>query len=91
MTQAMALADETWSSDAQDWLTAWAWSGMRFTSDDMRRAFRPAPHPNMVGKAFQTASRNSLIRAVGYTESSTPSRNRAVIRVWVGNTQGATE
>jgi hypothetical protein len=85
-----ALEDLAWKDDAQDWLDSWAWSGLTFTAEDMRRAFRLPPHPNMTGAAFQAARHRGVIRAVGFIESTTPSRNRAVIRVWRGVTEGVT-
>ena len=90
MATPMALEDSDWTDDAQDWMRMWAASGLHFTAEDMRRAFRLPPHPNMTGAAFQTARHHGLIRAVGFTESTTPSRNRAVIRVWCGITEGVT-
>lgn len=88
MASPAALEDLAWTEDAQDWIRLWAASGLRFTSDDMRKCFRQPPTPNMTGAAFQTARHHGLIRAVDFTESTTPSRNRAVIRVWVGVNEG---
>lgn len=90
MPSPAALDDLTWSDDAQDWLRLWAASGLTFTAEDMRRCFRLPPTPNMTGAAFKAACAQKLIEPIGFVESTTPSRNGAVIRVWRGVTEGVT-
>lgn len=84
MASPAALEDLNWQEDAVSWLEAYAWSGLTFTADDLRRSFRPPPHGNQTGAAFQAARKAGLIKPVGYTESQTPSRRHSVIRVWTG-------
>ena len=91
MVSPAALEDLDWNQDALNWLEAYAWSGLDFTADDLRKSFRPPPHGNMTGAAFQTARKLGIIRPVGFTESNTPSRRHSVIRVWRGVTQGVTQ
>lgn len=88
MASPAALEDTDWAADAQDWLRAWAASGLTFTAEDMRRAFRPPAHPNQTGTAFKIACAAKLIEPIGFVESTTPSRNGAVIRVWRGINEG---
>ena len=88
MTTPAALEDLAWTDDAQDWLRAWGASGLTFTAEDMRRSFRPAPNPNQIGAAFKTACASKLIKPIGFVESTTPSRNGAVIRIWTGTIEG---
>lgn len=88
MTSPAALEDTAWPDDAINWLEAYAWSGLEFTADDLRKSFRPPPHGNMTGAVFQAARKAGLIKPVGFTESTTPSRRHSVIRVWRGTTQG---
>ena len=90
MASPAALEDLDWPADAQDWLATWAWSGLRFTADDMRTAFRSPPTPNMIGAAFRAACTAKVIRPVGFIESKAPSRNGAIIRVWIGTTENET-
>lgn len=88
MGRAAALDDLDWGADALAWIEAYAWSGLTFTADDLRKSIREAPTPNQVGAAFRAARQLGLIRAVGFTESNTPSRKHSVNRVWVGVTEG---
>lgn len=88
MSRPAALEDLTWNEDALAWLEAYAWSGLEFTADDLRRSVRAAPTPNQVGGVFRAARSLGIIKPVDFTESTTPSRNRAVIRVWVGVNEG---
>lgn len=84
MASPAALEDLSWREDVQDHLEVWARSGVQFSADDLRKSFRPAPHGNMVGRAFSVAAHRGLIRHVSYKESTTPSRKHSVIRTWVG-------
>lgn len=85
MSDPMALDDrEEWTADAQDAIATLAATGNSFTADDLRWAMRPAPHPSMVGAAFQTARRRGLITESGTACSTTASRKHSLIRQWVG-------
>ncbi|WP_104086528.1 hypothetical protein [Arthrobacter sp. GMC3] len=88
MASPAALEDLDWPTDALNWLEAYAWSGLDFTADDLRKSVRPAPHGNMVGGVFQAARKLGIIRPIGFTESNTPSRKHSVIRVWRGVNEG---
>lgn len=88
MTTPAALEDLDWPDDAQSWLRLWAASGLVFSAEDMRLYFRPPPNPNQTGAAFKAACAAKIIRPVGAKESTTPSRNGALIRTWQGITQG---
>ena len=91
MPSPAALDDLAWSDDALDWLRAWGASGLTFTAEDMRRSFRQPHNPNQTGAAFKAACALKLIEPIGFVESTTPSRNGAVIRVWRGVTEGVTK
>lgn len=41
MTTPAALEDLDWPTDALNWLEAYAWSGLEFTADDLRKSVRP--------------------------------------------------
>lgn len=84
MTSPAALEDTTWKADARDWIKTWAAFDLPITADDTRFSLREPPHPNMVGAAFRAACSAKIIRPIGYTESKSPSRHGAVIRVWAG-------
>lgn len=90
MASPAALEDLDWPTDALNWLEAYAWSGLTFTADDLRKSIRAAPTPNQVGVVFRNARKLGLIRPIGFTESNTPSRKHSVIRVWIGVTEGVT-
>ena len=91
MPSPAALEDLDWPNAALDWIAAYAWSGLPFTADDLRKSMRAAPFPNMVGNAFQIARKQGLITTMGFTESTTPSRKNSVVRVWRGVTEGVTQ
>ena len=80
--QPAVLEDTAWIDDAMNMLTAYAASGLVFSSDDLRQSMRPAPNPAQVGTAFREAHRLGIIRPTGYKESTTPSRRHGVIRTW---------
>ena len=84
MSTPAVLEDLDWPKDALNILTAYAASGLVFSSDDLRNSLRPAPNPAQVGTAFREAHRLGIIRPTGYKESSIPSRRHGVIRVWRG-------
>lgn len=91
MSAPAALEDLDWAADAHAWMLRWAASGLTFTAEDMRRSLREPPNPNQAGAAFRAACAAKLIRPVGFVESTTPSRNGAVIRVWCGVNEGDTK
>ena len=82
MTQAMALEDTDWHEDAVSTIVALSFNNLMFTADDLAREMRKPPHPNMTGAAFTAARALGYIRAVGYQQSATKSRNKGVVRVW---------
>lgn len=78
--QPMALTDyDEWTADALDWIEA---QRSTFTADDLRAALPPAPHPNLIGAAFNTARNRDLIQVAGYQRSNAPSRRHSVLRIW---------
>lgn len=84
MATPIALEDHSWTQDATDLIERWATEGRRFNADDLRRAMRPAPNPNMVGSVFRTAARRRLIEKVSGNTSTTKSRNGGHQYTWVG-------
>lgn len=81
----MALDDrDEWLADALTIIQIMAELGMIFTSDDLRKNIRPAPHPNLVGAAFRTACGRRWITEYGTALSATPSRRGGLVRQWVG-------
>lgn len=84
MSGPVVLEDLSWHQDAVDTIAALAESGVVLTADDLRKIMRPAPHSNAPGTAFRAARLLGIISAVGYTESSAPSRKSGVVRQWRG-------
>lgn len=84
MATPIALEDHSWSQDATELIERWAAEGRRFNADDLRRAMRPAPSPNMVGSVFLTAARRRLIEKVADNISTAKSRNGGHQYTWVG-------
>lgn len=79
---AAALEDSDWSADAVAAIIGLAHDLPEFTSDDLRKEMRPAPHPNHYGAAFTAAKSAGFIEPVGYQTSTAPSRHRGVLRTW---------
>lgn len=84
MAAPIALEDTTWKQDATDLIERWASQGVHFNADDLRRAMRQAPNPNMVGSVFLSAARRRLIEKVADNTSRTKSRNGGHQYTWVG-------
>lgn len=82
MSTAMPLEDTDWSEDAVATILALAVSQDVFSADDLRREMREAPHPNMVGPAFNKARTLGYIMRVGDKPSAVKSRNGSLIRTW---------
>ena len=80
--KAAILEDIDWHEDAISTIFAIAVTRCEFTSDDLRREMRPAPHPNHFGAAFTAARKLGYIEPVGYQTSTAPSRHRGVLRTW---------
>ena len=84
MTQALALEDLDWSADAMDALQRVAAEGKPFDAFTLteKAELREPPHPNCWGTLFRQASKDGLIRRVGFHESRRPGRKHGVCRVW---------
>jgi len=82
MTQAMALADETWLEDAVATIVGLSIDKAEFTADDLRKEMRPPAHPNWPGIAFGQAKRRGLIEPISTAISQAKSRNHGSLRVW---------
>lgn len=84
MSQAMVLEDTGWSSDAMDALQRVAAEGKPFDAYDLTQKanLREPHHPNCWGILFRQASKDGLIRRVGFHESRRPGRKHGVCRVW---------
>ena len=80
--QAAVLADETWSEDAVAAIIGLAHDLPEFTSDDLRKEMRPAPHPNHYGAAFLAAKNAGHIEATGYQTSNNKTRRHGALRTW---------
>lgn len=72
---------QAWLAEALDLIERMP-RGLEFSADFMRQA-RPAPHENLVGVLFRKAKAAGLIEAVGFTQSTHPSRHASVQRMWV--------
>lgn len=59
-------------------------TGDTFTSDTLHERMTVTLPSNLVGALFRAAAARGEIEAVGYTQSTRPSRNAGVIRVWRG-------
>lgn len=79
---AAALEDATWSEDAVAAIIGLAHDLPQFTSDDLRKEMRPAPHPNHYGAAFLAAKSAGYIEATGYQTSANKTRRRGSLRTW---------
>jgi len=82
MSAPMPLEDTEWSSDAVATILALALSQPVVTAEDLMREMRPAPHPNMVGRAFTVAKDLYYITPTGNRPSNSKSRRGGVIRTW---------
>ena len=84
MSQAIALIDLDWESDAQAALIRVAREGKPFDAYTLteQAELRDPPHPNCWGPLFQNAHKDGLIRPVGFHRSRRPGRAGGVCRVW---------
>lgn len=84
MTQAMALTDLDWESDAREALERVAKEGQPFTAYDLtvKADLRDPGHPNQWGALFKQAATDGVIRRVGFVESRRPGRNSGLCRLW---------
>lgn len=82
--RAAALDDLDWQSDAHDALLKVAAEGKPFDAYALteKAELRNPPHPNMWGTLFRQASKDGIIRRVGFHESRRPGRKAGVCRVW---------
>jgi hypothetical protein len=77
--------DRWWRSCATAGLLHLAALGEPFSADRLWDLGVPEPsHPNYLGALFIAASKQGVIRPVGFTQSHRPSRRAGVQRVWVG-------
>jgi hypothetical protein len=85
MTQAMALYDLDWMSDAHNVLVEVAGKGDPFTAFSLTQAgLREPPHPNMYGTLFREAARLGHIKRAwpNYIPSPRPARKGGVCAQW---------
>jgi hypothetical protein len=89
MVRAIAFEDFDWGADAMDALVKIAAEGKPFDAYDLseKAELRDPPHPNMWGTLFREASKDGLIRRVGFHESRRPGRRNGICRVWQGATR----
>jgi hypothetical protein len=80
----MVFEDLDWSADAREALEQVAKLGKPFDAFDLteKAELRDPPHPNMWGTLFREASKDGVIRRVGFHESRRPGRRAGVCRVW---------
>jgi len=76
-----------WHEDAVATIAGLAHVLPEFTADDLVREMRPAPHPNLPGRAFSAARAHGHITTVGYRTSTTPTRRHGLLRVWAATTK----
>jgi hypothetical protein len=84
MSQALALEDLDWDSDAREVLERVAAEGKPFDAFTLteRAELRNPPHPNCWGALFRQAATDGIIRTIGFHESRRPGRKHGVCRVW---------
>jgi len=85
MTQAMALTDLDWMSDAHNVLVEVAAKGEPFTAYSLTQAgLREPPHPGQWGTLFREAARLGYIRRAwpNYIPSPRPARKGGVCAQW---------
>jgi hypothetical protein len=82
--RAAVLDDLDWQADAHDALLKVAAEGKPFDAYALteKAELRDPPHPNMWGTLFRQASKDGIIRRVGFHESRRPGRKAGVCRVW---------
>lgn len=79
--------DPWWTDGADRALALLAATGSPFTVDALRDepyCLPDPPHPNAWGGLLARARRRGLIRPIGYTISTRPSRHGSIVRVWTG-------
>lgn len=77
--------DDDWKALALATIQVLANAGDPFTAEDIREIVSDPPgHPNAMGALFQAASRQGLIRFVGYRKATRQSLHAHPIGVWVG-------
>ena len=74
--------DSDWHGDALATIIGLSQAHQTFTSDDLRKEVRPAPHCNMYGAAFLAAKSAGYIEPVGYATSNNITRRHGVLRTW---------
>jgi hypothetical protein len=81
---AMIWEDLEWATDAREALERVARLGKPFDAYDLteKAELREPPHKNMWGSVFRQASKDGIIRRVGFHESRRPGRKAGVCRVW---------
>lgn len=84
MTQTMIWEDLEWSTDAREALERVARLGKPFDAFDLtvKADLREPPNANMWGTVFRQASKDGVIRRVGFHESRRPGRKAGICRVW---------
>lgn len=84
MSQAIALEDLDWETDAYEALVKVAAEGKPFDAYALteKAELRNPPHPNMWGPLFRNAYKDGLIKPVGYHQSRRPGRSGGACRVW---------
>lgn len=78
-----ATPDE-WRAQALLTIRRLADSRIVFTAEDVRLCVGDPPRQNAMGAAFQVASKQGLIRRVGYGAARRPSRHAATFAQWIG-------
>ncbi|MCC5948110.1 MAG: hypothetical protein JJT89_06600 [Nitriliruptoraceae bacterium] len=91
MARAIHGADVRWKVAAEETIRRLALTGREFTIDDVTdrcgRALASSPHA--LGALMNAAARRRQIRRVGYQPSRAPSRQGAIVSVWVGTGESA--
>jgi hypothetical protein len=84
--------NEGWMRECRRAIEYLAEQPVPFTADDVAElAIGEPDHPNHWGVVFRQASRDGVIRQVGFKQSAQESRNGGVLRMWTGTTTRTVE
>lgn len=84
MSAAMVFEDCDWEADAREALERIAKEGKPFDAYTLteKAELRDPPNKNMWGALFRIASKDGVIKRIGFHESRRPGRRSGVCRVW---------
>jgi hypothetical protein len=79
--------DPKWVEDCDITIRCMALSGEEFSAEDVRSMAGDPPTPNAMGARFLQASRQGIIRRVGYRQATRPDAHARVLAVYIGGSR----